>query len=308
MPTNKNKISLIIVAFGFMGSSTLKSFYQNKFFEIKGIIIPVDNKYYYSEINIEQLKKKVPILSSDDKTKVHNFIKKLKPDIVVISTYNKIFDKKTLELSHFINIHHGKLPKQKGRASINWALIMGRKSIYLTIHQAIPKLDSGKIIKQKEFKISDIDNYQSIKKKICIFLKKDISNIIYEYLNNKVKLKNNNQSKETWNCSRNPEDGMINFFDKRQIILNLIKASDGEKFGAYCFLKEKKIVVLEANIKSKKKFEGIIPGRIVKLNSNGSIECLCKDGILTITKISYKKRIYKPKQIIKSTRFTLLND
>ena len=74
------------------------------------------------------------------------------------------------------------------------------------------------------------------------------------------------------------------------------------------FLKKKKIVVLEANIKSKKKFEGIIPGRVVKLNSNGSIECLCKDGILTITKVSYKKKIYKPKQIIKSTRCTLLND
>ena len=101
MPTNKNKISLIIVAFGFMGSSTLKSFYQNKFFEIKGIIIPADNKYYYSEINIKQLKKNVQILSSDDKTKVHNFIKKLKPDIVVISTYNKILDKNI----NYKNIH-----------------------------------------------------------------------------------------------------------------------------------------------------------------------------------------------------------
>ena len=59
MPTNKNKISLIIVAFGLMGNSTFKSFYQNKFFEIKGVIIPADNKYYYSEINIKKLKSQI---------------------------------------------------------------------------------------------------------------------------------------------------------------------------------------------------------------------------------------------------------
>ena len=67
-------------------------------------------------------------------------------------------------------------------------------------------------------------------------------------------------------------------------------------FEAFCFLKEKKISILEANIKSKRKYEGIIPGRVVKLNLDGSIDCLCADGVLTITKISYNKKIMKPKK------------
>jgi methionyl-tRNA formyltransferase len=228
--------------------------------------------------------------------------------MVIISTFNKILDNKILNLSKFVNIHHGRLPQQKGRASINWAIIMGRKDIYITIHEVIPQLDSGKIILQKKINISKRDNYNKIQNKISLFLKQNIALIIKKYMDNKFTLRNNDSSKETWNCSRNPEDSMINFFDKRKNVYNLIRGSDGQKFGAFCFLKEKKITILEANIKSKKRFEGIIPGRIVKLNEDNSIDCLCSDGVLTITKILYKNKILKPKKIIKSTRCTLLND
>ena len=306
MQKNNTKINIIVFAFGFMGNSVFESLINNKLFEIKGVILPHDNLLYFS--NIKKINKKIKILYSDKLSDVYKFIKKLGPDMVIISTFNKILENKILNLSKFVNIHHGRLPQQKGRASINWAIIMGRKDIYITIHEVIPQLDSGKIILQKKINISKRDNYNKIQNKISLFLKQNIALIIKKYMDNKFTLKNNDSSKETWNCSRNPEDSMINFFDKRKNVYNLIRGSDGQKFGAFCFLKEKKITILEANIKSKKKFEGIIPGRIVKLNQDNSIDCLCSDGVLTITKISYKNKILKPKKIIKSTRYTLLND
>ena len=306
MQKNNTKINIIVFAFGFMGNSVFESLINNKLFEIKGVILPHDNLLYFS--NIKKINKKIKILYSDKLSDVYKFIKKLGPDMVIISTFNKILENKILNLSKFVNIHHGRLPQQKGRASINWAIIMGRKDIYITIHEVIPQLDSGKIILQKKINISKRDNYNKIQNKISLFLKQNIALIIKKYMDNKFTLKNNDSSKETWNCSRNPEDSMINFFDKRKNVYNLIRGSDGQKFGAFCFLKEKKITILEANIKSKKRFEGIIPGRIVKLNQDNSIDCLCSDGVLTITKISYKNKILKPKKIIKSTRYTLLND
>ena len=51
---------------------------------------------------------------------------------------------------------------------------------------------------------------------------------------------------------RNPEDSMINFFERKKVY-NIIRGSNGLNFEAFCFLKEK-ISILEANIKSKRKY------------------------------------------------------
>ncbi len=291
-----------------MGKYSAESFKKNKSFDVRGIILPGKNKFYKSNLSSINLNKNINILKSDNKFQIYNFIKKIKPDAVIISTFNKILDKKLIKLSKYINIHHGKLPKQKGRASINWAILMGRKSIYITIHQVVPKLDSGKIIKRKKIKIVSKDNYQSVKSKIGKFLKNDISKIVFNYLRNKINLKKNNQNKETWNCSRNPEDSMINFFNKRKDVHNLIRACKDKDFGAFCFLREKKLVVLESKINKRTIFEGIIPGRIVKIYKNGDVDCLCSDGVITLKKIYFKNKVLKPSSIIKSTRDTLLND
>lgn len=291
-----------------MGKYSLEGLRKNKILKIKGIIVPKTDKFYYSNIDLKKIDNKIKILKSDKKNHVFNFIKNLKPDVVLISTFNKIFEKKILKLSNFINIHHGRLPEQKGRASINWAILMGRNSIYLTFHQVVPKLDSGKIILQKKIDIKKYDNYQTIQNKIGRYIKINISKIILKYLQNRIKLKKNDTKKETWNCSRNPEDGLINFFKKKEDVHNLIRACKSKSFGAFCYLREKKIIILESSIKKNRKFEGIIPGRITQIYKNGNIDCLCKNGPITIKKIFYNDKIMKPSKIIKSTRDTLLND
>ena len=291
-----------------MGKYSLEGLRKNKILKIKGIIVPKTDKFYYSNIDLKKIDNKIKILKSDKKNHIFNFIKNLKPDVVLISTFNKIFEKKILKLSNFINIHHGRLPEQKGRASINWAILMGRNSIYLTFHQVVPKLDSGKIILQKKIDIKKYDNYQTIQNKIGRYIKINISKIILKYLQNRIKLKKNDSKKETWNCSRNPEDGLINFFKKKEDVHNLIRACKSKSFGAFCYLREKKIIILESSIKKNRKFEGIIPGRITQIYKNGNIDCLCKNGPITIKKIFYNDKIMKPSKIIKSTRDTLLND
>ena len=65
---------------------------------------------------------------------------------------------------------------------------------------------------------------------------------------------------------------------------------------------------MESSINNKRKYEGIIPGRITQIHKNGNIDCLCEDGPITIKKIFYKNKIISPSKIIKSTRDTLLND
>jgi methionyl-tRNA formyltransferase len=296
----------VIFGYGFMAQSSHHSMSKEKRFRVKGLILPDKRSVHYST----NIKKNLNIktLYSENLKKIFLFIKKINPDVVIISTFNKILSNKILKLSKFINVHHGKLPQQKGRASINWAIIMGRNQIYITIHEATAALDSGRIIYQKKIIIKKYDNYSTIKKKVNLFLKNNLSKIILKFLEKKIKLKNNNKNKATWNCGRNPEDGMINFYKSRNNVINLIRGTNDKNFGAYCFLEDKKITILEARINSKKKYEGLIPGRIVKIHKNGNVDCLCADGEIRITSIIYKNKLLKPSKIINSTKYTLLND
>lgn len=298
--------SAIIFGYGFMAQPSFESLYANDRIKIKGLILPdKKSKYYFSSIKNNQ---NIETLYTSNLKEIFKFIKKLNVDVVIISTFNKILNKEFLKLSKFINIHHGKLPKQKGRASINWAIINGRNQVYITIHQVSAKLDAGPIIYQKKIIIKKNDDYKNIKNKVNIFLKNDLSKIILKYLEKKIISKKNDKKQETWNCGRNPEDGMINFFETRKKVINLIRGIKDKKFGAFCFLKEKKIVILDAKIKSKRKYEGVIPGRITKIYNNGNIDVLCCDGEIRVTKIFYKNKILSPSKIINSTKFTLLND
>lgn len=296
----------VIFGYGFMAQSAYLGLSNEKRFKITGLILPKNESKYYST-NIQN-SQKIKTLFSDDLKKIFFFIKKIKPDVVIISTFNKILNNNILKLSNFINIHHGKLPEQKGRAGINWAIIMGRNEIYITIHKASIALDSGGIIYQKKIIIKKMDNYSTIKNKINLFIKSNLAKIIVKYLDKKLILKKNNKKKETWNCGRNPEDSMINFHSSRMDIINLIRGTNDKIFGAYCFLKSKKIIILKASIVNDKKYEGIVPGRIVKIHKNGNVDCLCKDGEIRINQIIYKNKIQKPSKIINSTRCTLLND
>jgi methionyl-tRNA formyltransferase len=298
--------TVVVFGYGFMAKSSLESLVTNKRIKIKGLILPEKKSKYYSTsiTNNYNIKK----LHTDNVKKIFLFIKKINPDLVIVSTFNKILSNQFLKLSKFINIHHGKLPQQKGRASINWAIVHGRNQIYITIHKVSAKLDAGPIIYQKKIFIKKTDSYVNIKNKVNIFLRDNLSKIILKFLKNKINCKKNNQKYETWNCSRNPEDGMINFYEPRQKVLNLIRGSKDKNFGAFCFLKEKKIIILDAKIISKKKYEGIIPGRVTKIYKNGDIDLLCSDGEIRIKKIFYKNKMLNPSKIINSTRFTLLND
>ena len=78
-------------------------------------------------------------------------LKSLNPDLFVIVAYGQILSQEVLDIPKIfpLNIHASLLPKYRGAAPINWAIIRGEKTLGVTIMQVIRKMDSGDIISQK---------------------------------------------------------------------------------------------------------------------------------------------------------------
>ena len=93
-----------------------------------------------------------------------NKLKTYKCDLFASMSFNQIFQDQVLRLPPLetINCHAGKLPFYRGRNILNWALINDEPEFGITVHFVDDGIDTGDIIKQNCYPISDNDNYQTL--------------------------------------------------------------------------------------------------------------------------------------------------
>ena len=91
-------------------------------------------------------------------------ISQFKSDLLVSMSFNQIFKGQILRTAKrgIINCHAGLLPFYRGRNILNWALINDEKEFGITVHYVDEGIDTGDIISQSLYPISDQDDYQSL--------------------------------------------------------------------------------------------------------------------------------------------------
>ncbi len=114
-------------------------------------------------------KNNIPVLQPE-KLKDENFIKQLKnfrADLFVIVAF-RILPKEvfTIPPKGSFNLHASLLPKYRGAAPIQWALIKGEKRTGVTTFALEEKVDTGNIYLQKEVEIVDKDNFETLHDKL----------------------------------------------------------------------------------------------------------------------------------------------
>ena len=101
-------------------------------------------------------------------------------DVLVSMSFNQIFRKDIINLTPIgiINCHAGKLPFYRGRNILNWVLINDEKEFGITVHFVDEGIDTGDIILQRTFPITDLDSYNTLLNKSY----SACANILYESL------------------------------------------------------------------------------------------------------------------------------
>src|SRR5215470_13999706 len=104
----------------------------------------------------------VPVLSDVGLDAVQQAITESQPDCTVVSSYNRILGAGILAHGKFVNVHYAALPKYRGRANVNWAIINGEPETAITIHAIEPGLDAGNILFQQVVAIGPDDTATDI--------------------------------------------------------------------------------------------------------------------------------------------------
>ena len=113
-------------------------------------------------------------------TSVMDKIKAIVPDLIVVSAYGKIIPKKILDIPslYCINVHASLLPKYRGAAPINWAIVRGEEITGITIMQMNEKLDSGEIMFQKKLSIKSDEDSGTLHDRLALLGKESIKEAI----------------------------------------------------------------------------------------------------------------------------------
>lgn len=112
---------------------------------------------------------KIPVLWTKN-VNTTDWIEKMKSfetDLAISMSFNQIIRPELREIypKGFINVHAGKLPNYRGRNILNWALINDEKEIGVTCHYIDDGIDTGDIIHQECFQLTDEDDYGTVLQK-----------------------------------------------------------------------------------------------------------------------------------------------
>lgn len=253
-------------------------------------------KNRFSSIKKFSIKKKIPILQTNNlyKKKNYNIIKNFNADILVVSSFGSFIPKKILKTFPFggINIHASLLPRWKGAAPVQWAILSGDIITGISVIKMNSKIDSGKIIYTLPCPIAKTDTTKTLCAKLipislqCMYqaLQIIIHPVLKKYqkqnkkfatLAPKIKKKNANIS---WNLTALQIDRQIRAFDPWPCCQFLIN-------NTYIKIKKSSITSLKKN--------NYQIGEIIKISNKG-IQINTKLGIINIEKIQIpgKKPMY----------------
>ncbi len=295
--------SLGLLLYGEMGYPTLESLLGD--FKIVWAVLPKISDQTETErktFDLAQIKN-IPIKFAVSNSALEKIVKKETPDAVVVASYDKVIPKSILESCKFINVHLGDLPRYRGRATVNWAIINGLKKIPVAIHEVVEELDSGNVFAKLDVAIGELDDVGVVYERIGKRIKQSLSMVIKKVLDGYSGVAQKGEA--TYCCTRTNEDGLIDWSKSSSDIHRLIRAVTRPYPGAFTYLEGKKMIIWDAEIVRDRGYVGRIPGRIGRIIHGIGVEILTGDSSIIIKNIRLNNREMNASDIIRSTKKTL---
>ena len=206
----------------------------------------------------------------------------LEPDIIITCAYGQIIPKELLDYPKYgcINVHASLLPKLRGGAPIQRAIMNGYKKTGITIMYMEEKMDSGDMIEQDQIEILDTDNYKTLHDKLSKLGSELLIKTLPNILSGNINPIKQNEEEVTYGFNISKEDEKINFSKSKNEIYNQIRGLDGFS-GAYCIFAGKRLKVWKSKV-TDNHFSNLLDGEITKIYKEG-IGVKVSDGEIIFT-------------------------
>ena len=205
----------------------------------------------------------------------YEYLKDIDADMCLVIAYGQIIPESFLNLTKkgFINIHASLLPKYRGAAPIQRAIMNLEKKTGISVMKINSQLDEGPVCKSYEIDIDENDSSDDLSEKLSDLAVEKILDDIDDILDDKAKFKDQDHSKATYAKKINKKESSIDWNTPAKSVIAKINGLNGAHFifqGA-----RYKILKAELNNLSGK------PGEII----GDSLEIACKEKSIKVMMI-----------------------
>jgi methionyl-tRNA formyltransferase len=202
-----------------------------------------------------------------------DFLKKLNLDLFVVVAYGQILSKEILSIPKIfsLNAHASLLPRYRGAAPINWAIINGDNQTGVSIIKMTEAMDAGPIILEKNVEIAPADTSLTLEDKMASLAAELLAEVIKSIENKNYKLTVQDENNVNFAPKLKKENGAIDWNKSAADIHNLVRGVLPWP-GAFTFYKDKLLKVYKAElIESPVTLSPSTPGEILQVSKEGII-------------------------------------
>ena len=210
----------------------------------------------------------------------------LRPDLILSVYYRNMIGTKVLALAPLgaFNMHGSLLPKYRGRAPINWAVLHGEPRIGMTLHRMVREPDAGAVVDQEGVDIGSRDTAEQAFRKVLPCARRVLARQIDALLKGCAVETPQDDSQATYFSGRKPEDGRIDWSQKSVRIFNLIRAVTDPYPGAFTDVGGARLMIWWAESVGAAR-PGARPGEILSL---APFVVATGDGALELTRTEWR--------------------
>jgi methionyl-tRNA formyltransferase len=237
----------------------------------------------------------LPLYQSDSANSAQslNFLVSRGADIFVVVSYGQILSAQVLAIPKrlCLNAHASLLPKYRGAAPINWALIRGEKESGVSIIKMVTQMDAGPLILQKAVAITEAETAITLQHKLAALAASLILQALELIEKQDFKLAAQQERLASLAPKLKKEDGLIDWGKPAAQIHNLIRGTLPWP-GAFTYYKGRILKIYKAEATNQKSEVTSKPGEIIEV-SKKEITVATGDGNLAIgeLQIEGKRRI-----------------
>lgn len=262
----------------------LKSLMKN--FEVVLVVTqpdkPVGRKQVMtpSPVKEEALANGIAVITPESVKSITAEIAELTPDFIVSCAYGQIIPQSILDIPKYypLNVHASLLPKYRGAAPIQRAIMAGESETGISIMEMEAGLDTGGVFISDKLYIHDSDTYETVHNQLSELGATLVVDAINEIINNDIKPEPQDNTLATYANKLDKADEDIDFNQDVKKVFDHIRALNPVP-GARCELFGKEIKIYDITYQNSEVTDA--PGTVVDINKN-DFNIACLNGYIVV--------------------------